>query len=250
MADGLEDGRVERSPPGGFELGVAHPFPGCRSIVAGWSRGLRKIFSDGEGEVIAPGRVVVHRVVDTSDPALRRMDEGAGGIIPVNQINRGVGRSKGEWLATSRRGNEARPPGTVDAAKAEGGAPGLEGETFRFHKDIAGGSASGRGGLIDLASIVAGVDRGASGEDAELGGKNIEEVAQGFDVGKPVGLGVAPVLAAETMKEDVRGRLSFEDGAELCPVGGVSGKGAVGLGSQAVDRLGRRHQGGDRKALA
>ena len=173
------------------------------------------------------------------------MEESAGGVVAVDEIDEGVGRTEGEGFVGAGGFDEAGAAGSVDAAEADGGASGLEGDLFGGDQDVAGGGAADRGGFVDFAGVVLRIDGGAARENGELRAEDVDQVAECFAVNNAVGVRIASVFAAQAVNEDVGWRIIAELGAELFTIGGIGGDDAIRFAGQASGRFFRRNQRGD-----
>jgi hypothetical protein len=173
------------------------------------------------------------------------VEEGAGGIVTVDEVDEGVRGTEGEGFVGAGGFDEAGAAGSVDATEADGGSAGGKGDLFSREQDIAGWGAADGGRFVDFAGVVLRIDRRAAGEDGELRLQDLDQIAQGAAVNNPVGFGVASLFAAEAVDEDVGLLATGEAGAELVRVRGVGGEDAVGLAGEAAGGFFRRNEGGD-----
>jgi len=173
------------------------------------------------------------------------VEEGAGGVVAVDQIDEGVGGTEGERFVGAGGFDEAGAAGSVDTAEADGGAAGFEGDLLGGHQDVAGGGASDGGSFVDFAGVVLRVDGRAAGEDGELRGEEVDQVAEGFAVNDAVGGGIASLVAAETVDEHVGLFTTGEAGAELFTIGGVGGEDAIRFAGEALGGFVRGNEGSD-----
>lgn len=210
---------------------------GCRDK---WGVG-----ADGFGEVGAAAGVVVDGVVESGEVLRSDMDEGAGGVVAVDEVDEGFGSAERAQVTGPGGVDEAGAAGSVDTAEADDRPAGVEGELFGGEENIAGGRAAGRGGFVDEGAVVLRVDGGAAGEDGELRGKDFEEMAQRVVINHAVGGGVATLLAAQAVDENIGVGATGELGTKFGKIGGVGGEDAVGLAGEAPGGLWRRNECGD-----
>ena len=173
------------------------------------------------------------------------MEEGAGGVVAVDEVDEGVGGTEGEGLVGAGGFDEAGAAGSIDAAEADRGAAGIGGDFFRGNQDVAGRSASDGRGFVDLARVVLRINGRAAGEDGEFRGEDFDQIAQGVAVNNPVGVGVASLFAAQAVDEDVRMLTTGELGAEFFRIGRVGGEDAVRFAGEAAGGFFRGNEGGD-----
>ena len=239
---GVEDAGILRGPAGGAEFFIADAFAGGGGAGCGGGQGVG---ADGLGEVGAAGGVVVDGVEDAGETAGADVAEGAGGVVAVDEVDEGFGGAKSTEVAGTGGVNKAGAAGSVDAAEADNGAAGLEGELFGGHENVAGGSSAHQGDFVDGGAVILRVDGGAAGEDGELRGENFDEVAQCIVINNAVSGGVASFFAAQAMDEDIGVDAAGEAGAEFLAVGGVGDDDGIGFAGEAAGRLLRRDEGGD-----
>jgi hypothetical protein len=173
------------------------------------------------------------------------VEEGAGGVVAVDQVDEGVGGAEGEGFVGAGGFDETGASGSVNAAEADSGTAGIGGDFFRGDQDIAGWSAADGGVFVDFAGVVLRIDGGAAGEDGELGRKNFDQVAQGVAVNNPVGVGIASLFAAEAVDEDVGFFTTGEFGAEFFRVRRIGGEDTIGFAGEADGGFFRGNEGGD-----
>lgn len=241
-ADRFENARISQGPVGGSEFGVPDAFAG-----GGFEGGGSDEFSgtDGFGEVGAAGGVIVDGVEVAGEAVRADMEEGAGGVVAMDEVDEGVGGAEGEGLVGAGGFDEAGAAGSVDAAEADRGAAGIGGDFFRGDQDVAGRSAADGRVFVDLAGVILWIDGRAAGEDGELRGEDFDEIAQGVAVNNSVGVGVASLFAAQAVDEDIGMLAIGELGAEFVRIGGVGDKDAVRFAGEAAGGFFRGNEGGD-----
>ena len=121
---GFEDGGELGGPAGVAEFSIANAFAGGRVAGVRDRRYKWGIGADGFGEVVAAGGVVVDGVEEAGEAVGSDMEEGPGGIVAVDEIDEGIGRTEGEGLAGAGGFYEAGAVRAVDATEADGGAAG------------------------------------------------------------------------------------------------------------------------------
>ena len=231
-----------RRPAGGLEFGVLRAFAG-----GGFERGGRDEFSvaDGFGEVGAAGGVVVDGVEEAGEAVRTDVEESAGGVVAVDEVDEGVGGTEGEGLVGAGGFDEAGAAGSVDAAEADRGAAGIGGDFFRGDQDVTGRSAADRRRFVHFARVILRIDGGAAGEDGELRSEKIDQVLQCLAVNNAVGVGVASLFAAQAVDEDVWMLTTGELGAEFSRIGRIGGEDAVRFAGEAAGGFFRGNEGGD-----
>ena len=105
----------------------------------------RRACADGFGEIVTTGRVVVDGIEDTGLALGCDVEEGAGGIVAMDEIDEGVGGTERKGLAGAGGLDEAGPARAVDAAETDGGPICLQGKLLGLEQDVAGRCAAGRG---------------------------------------------------------------------------------------------------------
>ena len=140
--DRIENGGVSGGPSGPAELGVSDTLAGRDFVPMGRSR---RACADGFGEIVTTGRVVVDGIEDAGLALGCDVEEGAGGIVAVDEIDEGVGGTERKGLAGEGGFDEAGPARAVDTTETEGGATCLRGKLLGLEQDVAGRRAAGRG---------------------------------------------------------------------------------------------------------
>ena len=242
---GFEDGGELRGPVGLAEFFIADAFAGGGGAAVIDRCDKWGVGADGFGDVGAAAGVVVDGVVEAGEVVRSDVEEGAGGVVAVDEVDEGFGGAERAQVTGPGRVDKAGAAGSVDAAEADDRTAGVEGELFGGQDNITGGRAAGRGGFVDQGAIVLRVDGGAAGEDSEFRGEDFEEVAQRVVINNAVGGGIATVLAAQAVDEDIGVFATGEAGAKFCGIGGVGGEDAVGFVCQAPGGLFRGNERGD-----
>ncbi len=105
----------------------------------------RRAGADGFGQIVAAGWVVVDGIEDAGLAEGGDVEEGAGGIVAMDEIDEGIGGTEGKGLAGESGLDEAGPARAVDATETNGSATGLQGKLLGLEQDVAGRCAAGRG---------------------------------------------------------------------------------------------------------
>ena len=173
------------------------------------------------------------------------MEEGAGGVVAVDQINEGVRRAEGQGLVLFGRFDEAGAAGAVDATQSHRGSARISGDFLRGEKNVTRGRAADRGGFVDFARVVLRIDGRAAGERGEFRSENVDQVAECFAVNNAVGVGIAPLFAAQAMDEHIGVLTTGQFGAERIRIRGVGNEDAVRFAGEAAGGFFRGDEGGD-----
>lgn len=189
--------------------------------------------------------MVVHGIVDAGQAICSDMEEGAGGVVAVDEIDEGFAGAEDTEIAGAGGFDEAGAAGSVNAAEADDSSAGIEGELFGGEKNVGCGRAAYGGGFIDDGAVVLRINGGAAGENGKCRREDFEQVAQGVVINNAVSVGLSSFFAAQAMDEDIGVLTAGEAAAQFCWVGRVCRDDAVRFFREAFRGFFRGDEGGD-----